>query len=284
MIHLGVDAVTWHARLAAGRIGFADVLAEAAEAGAAYVQTMLDYVREVPGGPAAVVELSRQHNLPLRINGGAIGRPSFDGDVARTVAAVEGWAAEAAALGSPSMMLYSGVYRPAIAGQRQEIAAELAFLGEVLAGAAPAAEQLGVTLLLENASDFTAAELETAVDAAPAAGVFLDLTNPYNVFDDPVAAVERLGPRAPSGHVKDFVLESLWSADHRHRTGFSLLFRYPGEGVAELDAILPALARTVGERDFHLAVEALDSASDVADQVPRLRASLDALRRHLAAS
>ena len=60
--------------------------------------------------------------------------------------------------------------------------------------APPAGRAAGVTLLLENHSDFTAAEYRSIVDEVGAAriGVFLDLINPIAALDDPVPVVEAL--------------------------------------------------------------------------------------------
>ena len=57
-----------------------------------------------------------------------------------------------------------------------------------------------------------------------------------------------------------------------------MLWRYPGEGAADLPALLDALAEGLSGRELHLSVEGLDNAAGVADQVDRLRASLALLR------
>jgi sugar phosphate isomerase/epimerase len=90
--------------------------------------------------------------------------------------------------------------------------------------------------------------------------------------------VERLAPHAPAGHVKDFAFRSLPNADGHHRHGFELLYVYPGEGVADLAALMGALRRGIDGREFFLAVEGLDDSPD-AEPRERLRASLELLRR-----
>ena len=90
--------------------------------------------------------------------------------------------------------------------------------------------------------------------------------------------VEQLAPFAVAGHVKDFVLESIHNDDGYHRRGFSVLYRYPGEGVADLPAVWSALAAGLGGRELPLAVEGLDNRGDVRDQVERLRGALRRLR------
>ena len=93
----------------------------------------------------------------------------------------------------------------------------------------------------------------------------------------PGARVERLAPLAPAGHVKDYELVSDFVDDRYHRRGWALRWRYPGEGVADLQTLLGVLlAAASGE--FLLSVEGLDNRAGVADQVERLRASLEAIR------
>ena len=93
-----------------------------------------------------------------------------------------------------------------------------------------------------------------------------------------MAVVERLAPLAHAGHVKDYVFRSIPTDDGYHRRGFEVLYRYPGEGVADLPSLLEALRRGVGERIFFLTVEGLDNRADVADQRARLGPSLARLR------
>ena len=104
--------------------------------------------------------------------------------------------------------------------------------------------------------------------------VFLDLINPVSALEDPEPVVRALAPLAVAGHVKDYALESIWTEGRYHRRGFNVLWRYPGEGVADLRALLDAL----GGRDLRLSVEGLDNRADVRDQVERLRRSLTLVR------
>jgi sugar phosphate isomerase/epimerase len=86
--------------------------------------------------------------------------------------------------------------------------------------------------------------------------------------------VAALAPLAVAGHVKDFELESIQTEGGYHRRGFSVLYCYPGEGIADLAGIWSALRG----RDLPLAVEGLDSRADVRDQLERLRRSVEYLR------
>ena len=113
-------------------------------------------------------------------------------------------------------------------------------------------------------------------------GIFLDLIDPVVTFDDPLRAIERLAPLASSGHVRDFELRSIQQPDHYHRRGFEVLYRYPGEGVAPVSALVTKLAHVVGDRPYDLLIEGLDSRADVDDQVARLRPAMAYLRGLLA--
>ena len=109
-------------------------------------------------------------------------------------------------------------------------------------------------------------------------GVFLDLINPIMTFDDPFRAIATLAPLAKSGHIRDFELRSVQQPDGYHRRGFDVRYRYPGEGVAPIRALIRALIDTVGDRPYDLLVEGLDSRADVDDQHERLAAAMDHLR------
>ena len=72
--------------------------------------------------------------------------------------------------------------------------------------------------------------------------------------------------------------ESIPTDDGYHRRGFKVLYRYPGEGVADLPALMAALRAGIGGRDFYLTIEGLDNRADVDDQRSRLEQSLALLR------
>ena len=181
------------------------------------------------------------------------------------------------------LRVVSGFYRAELFGREDLIEMERRYVVEVLRHAAPLAVEDGVTLLLENHSDFTASEYRSIVEEVGngRVGVFLDLINPIAALDDPLPVIAELAPLAPAGHVKDYVFRSLPTDDGYHRRGFEVLYRYPGEGVADLAALTAALARGLGEREFFLTVEGLDNRADVADQRERLDRSFRALREML---
>jgi len=284
-IAVGVDSLCWHMRLASGAITMERVLEDAASLDAPVLTLNLHHVRE-----RSVRELRQLHvrakSLGLRLlaQGDFIGSPRRGDDVGAGVERVDAWVERAAAAESPSLRLVSGFYRAELAGKPALIEAERQYVSEVLARASENARAAGVRLLLENHSDFTVEEYERIVRdvGRDRMGVFLDLINPVVTFDDPMRAVERLAPLASSGHVRDFELRSIQQPDLYHRRGFEVLYRYPGEGVAPIAALVAKLAQVVGDRPYDLSIEGLDSRADADDQVARLRPALAHVRALLA--
>jgi sugar phosphate isomerase/epimerase len=286
-ISLGVDTLCWHMRLTAGAITIERVLEEAASLGVPVVALNLHHVRE--RSVARLRELrARTHGLGLRLlaQGDFVGSPRRGDDVSNGVTRNHEWIERAAALESPSLRLVSGFYRAELAAKPELIEAERRYVSDVLARASERARAAGLRLLLENHSDFTVDEYERIVTEVgrDRMGVFLDLINPIVTFDDPMRAIERLAPLASSGHVRDFELRSIQQPDNYHRRGFEVLYRYPGEGVAPVAALVTKLGQAVGDRPYDLIIEGLDSRPDVDDQVDRLRPALAHLRARTARS
>lgn len=280
-IHIGADSLCWHLRLEQGELTASEMLREAAAAGAASVQLNLHHVRGLSA--AELRELSgeaRVLGLSLLASGDFLGAARRGDPVAVGVNRIAGWLAQAAAVSSPVLRVVSGFYRAELASQPDLIAAERRYVTEVLREAAPAASAARIRLLLENHSDFSVDEYRQIVEDVGSAsvGVFLDLINPVSALEDPVPVVRALAPFAYAGHTKDYVFESIQTDDAYHRRGFSVLYRYPGEGVAPHDDLFQALREGVGDRDFHICVEGLDNRRDVADQVERLGTSFALLR------
>jgi sugar phosphate isomerase/epimerase len=286
-VRLGVDTLCWHLRLESGRVSVEDVLEEAVDVGASCVQLNLHHLRRRElGALAALADRAGELGLELLASGDFLGRGREGDEPSVGSERIAGWLERAGALGSPLLRVCSGFYRADLADRPELIDAERRYVAAVLHDAAPAAEAAGVRLLLENHSDFTVTEYEAIVAEASnggtGVGVFLDLVNPVAALENPAAVVERLAPLAHAGHVKDYVFRSLPTDDGYHRRGFEVLYRYPGEGVADLPGLLATLRSGIDERDFYLTVEGLDNRADVADQRERLRPSLALLRRLLA--
>jgi sugar phosphate isomerase/epimerase len=284
-IAIGVDSLCWHMRLESGAVTVERILEDSASLAAPVVTLNLHHVRERSLAQLGEL-LGRARSLGLRLlaQGDFIGSPRRGDAVSAGVARVDAWVERAAALESPSLRLVSGFYRAELAGKPELIEAERWYVSEVLGRASDRARAANVRLLLENHSDFTIDEYERIVHdvGRDRVGVFLDLINPIVTFDDPMRAIERLAPFASSGHIRDFELRSIQQPDRYHRRGFEVLYRYPGEGVAPVAALVTKLAEVVGDRPYDLSIEGLDSRADVDDQVARLGPAMAKLRRLLA--
>jgi sugar phosphate isomerase/epimerase len=283
---LGADTLCWHLRLETGDITLEQVLEEAAAAGARYLQLTLHHARERSvdelGG---LTRTAGQVGLEILASGDFLGGARFGDDPQVAAERVKGWLERAVALDSPILRVTSGFYRADLATQPDAIEAERRWVIEALGASLPAARDAGVTLALENHADFTAAEYRSIIEtvADDNARVFLDVINPVAALEDPLPFVEALAPLSVAGHVKDYELESIQTEGGYHRRGFSVLYRYPGEGAADLAATWAALAAGLDGRELPIAVEGLDNRADVRDQAERLRLSFEHLAELAAA-
>lgn len=280
-IVLGVDTLCWHLRLECDDIALAEVIDEAAALGCGCIQVNLHHARALEADALTTLgERCRELRMAPLASGDFLGEGRSGDSPEIGLGRVRRWLERTVALGSPLLRVVSGFYRAELGGRPDLIEVERRYVVEVLRRAAPEAQAAGVTLLLENHSDFTADEYVSIVEEVGRGrvGVFLDLVNPVASLDPPVPVVERLAPLARAGHVKDYVSQSIPTEDGYHRRGFEVLYRYPGEGVADLPALVAALRRGIGDRQFFLTVEGLDNRADVRDQAERLGRSLTLLR------
>ena len=281
---LGVDTLSYHCRLVAGEISLEEVLDEVAGLGGEFVQLNAVHLR---GASDARVEELRQRagalGLGLTLSGDVVGRARDQEPPEEGARRVQGWLDLARRLGSPFARVSSGFYRNELAGDEAAVRAELAYVVDALRLAAAEAPE-GVQVLLENHSDFTPGEhLEIVESVGPErVGVFLDLINPVSLLLDPLPVVTELAPLAVAGHAKDYRVVSSYVEDGFHRRGFEVQWCYPGEGVADLPALVAALPRATAA-PYHLSIEGLDNRAGVADQAERLGASLGLLRKLAAA-
>jgi sugar phosphate isomerase/epimerase len=280
MIHLGIDTLTYHLRIETGDVTVEEVFAEAADLGGKFVQVTLHHVRHRE--LAELRELrARADELGLRLlaSGDVIGKGREGDDPKRAADRIGPWLERAEALGSPILRVVSGFYRADIADRPELIELEQRFVIDALKHVIPAAETRDIRLLLENHSDFRVSEYQSIIDEVgeDRVGVFLDIINPISGFEDPLPIVAALAPHAWAGHAKDYRLASIQTDDGYHRRGFQVNWCYPGEGAADLPALIGAFRSAIGERDCFVSIEGLDNYADRADQRERLRASLELL-------
>jgi sugar phosphate isomerase/epimerase len=285
-ISLGVDTLSYHCRLAEHEITVEAVLDEVAELGAEFVQVNAVHVRDYTESRLSELRgLSSELGLGLTVAGDVIGRESSGDTPQQGADRVCEWAELAQALGSPYVRLSSGFYRNELLGREDQIRREQDFVTAALKLAADLTP--GETMiLLENHSDFSPAEYVEIIEAVDSArvGVFLDIINPISVLAEPVSVVQLLAPWSVAGHAKDYRLVSHYVADRFHRRGFDVQWCYPGEGVADLPALIAGIRAQPGAGVFRLSIEGLDNYPGVADQAGRLRGSLKLLRELVGAS
>jgi sugar phosphate isomerase/epimerase len=283
---LGADTLCWHMRIERRDITIDDVLVEAHRAGAEYVQLCLHHVRDKSSGELrSLARRASDLGLALLASGDHLGSAQHGDEPTAGTARARAWMERAAALESPLLRVCSGFYRADLAGRQDAIDAERRWMVDVLGNAVSDAEAAGIVLAVENHSDFSAAEFVAMLDELgdPRVRVFLDLINPVSAFENPVPVVAELSPLAAAGHIKDYELVSIQTDDAYHRRGFSVMWRYPGEGAADLRALISALASGSDGREVMIAVEGLDNRADVRDQVDRLSRSITLVRELAAA-
>ncbi|HEY6565969.1 MAG TPA: sugar phosphate isomerase/epimerase [Actinomycetota bacterium] len=276
-IALGIDSLCWHMPLESGRITFEAMLEDCASLGAPVVALNLHHTRaRSVADHGTLAQVAADLGIRLLAQGDFVGSPRLGDDPSVGVERIEGWLERAVAVGSPTLRLASGFYRAELAGEPDKIEAEREYVTQVLLRATPIAAAAGVRLVMENHSDFLVSEYEVIVrEVGPEhVGIWLDLINPIMTFDDPFRAISTLAPLAVNGHIRDYELVSIQQPDHYHRRGFEVRYRYPGEGVAPLAALIGALSTAVGDRPYDLLIEGLDSTPDELDQHERLTSAM----------
>ena len=279
-IVLGVDTLCWHARIESGRVGVREIVEIAARLGTGCVGINLHHLRDADlAEHRAIARAAAERGMTVVASGDFVGSACAGDSPSVGRDRVLHWLERAHALGSPYLRLASGFYRTDLAGRPDLIDAERGYVTQVLRRSIDDARASGIRLLLENHSDFTADEYVRIVEdvGADELGVFLDLVNPVAALETPEPVVRRLAPLAYAGHVKDYALRSLQAWDAYHRRGFEVLYRYPGEGVADLPALVRTLRNGLRTERFFLTIEGLDNTLDD-DQEPRLGRALAHLR------
>jgi sugar phosphate isomerase/epimerase len=277
----GVDTLSYHCRLEAGEISHEQVFREVSDLGYSFVQLNAYHLRAMSSDNlAALRKEANSRGLAVTLSGDVVGRETKGDSVESGVQRIAGWVQVAEAVGSPYVRVSSGFYRNELLQQPGAILGERDYVIRVLSAAVERTPP-GCLILLENHSDFTPDEYVEIIErvASPKLGVFLDLINPVSMLLDPLPVVRRLLPWARAGHVKDYRLVSRYVEDGFHRRGFDVQYCYPGEGVADITALVGTLADAErnGSR-YYLGVEGLDNYAGQADQEDRLRAALTCLR------
>jgi sugar phosphate isomerase/epimerase len=110
-----------------------------------------------------------------------------------------------------------------------KVMAELELVAGLLMEAAPLAADHGIRLAVENHCDSFSEEIIWLLDRVddPVVGACIDTVNGLHVTEDPMAAIERLAPRAFTNHFRDDRIEF-------QRWGFKLVGAAVGEGDIDM--------------------------------------------------
>lgn len=128
----------------------------------------------------------------------------------------------------------------------------------------PLAEELGLTLAVENHQDVTSADLialYTESGENSAFGVTLDTGNPLAVAEDPTAFARRIAPLIRHVHLKDYTL-------HLAPNGYRLARCAAGTGVIDFPAILEIV-----HANGHPVLPSIEIAAQATRTIPILEPS-----------
>ena len=113
-------------------------------------------------------------------------------------------------------------FHPKVIEQMEKVA-------DLLTTAVPMAADIGIRLAVENHCDSFSEEILWLLDRvdSPVVGACIDTVNGLHVTEDPMAAIERLTPRAFTNHFRDDRIEF-------QRWGFKLVGTAVGEGDIDM--------------------------------------------------
>ena len=113
-------------------------------------------------------------------------------------------------------------FHPKVIQQMEKVAG-------LLTAAVPMAADIGIRLAVENHCDSFSEEILWLLDRvdSPVVGACIDTVNGLHVTEDPMAAIERLTPRAFTNHFRDDRIEF-------QRWGFKLVGTAVGEGDIDM--------------------------------------------------
>ncbi|MEO8027774.1 MAG: TIM barrel protein [Bryobacteraceae bacterium] len=197
---------------------------------AVFLQDSLDPGTDDPGHWREVREHAKQLGLHLETGGGSI-LPKKPENFNASVKTLERNLERAAGMGSPLCRAnlagdHKGLPYPT---NEQNIEAAL----KVLKAVRTRALDTGVKVAIEIHKDLQSWEHKQIIDGAgrDIAGTYLDTANPVYVAEDPMVAVETLGPYALTVHFRDSVI-------YEHPRGACVQWVPLGEGVVDFKKIV----------------------------------------------
>jgi len=128
--------------------------------------------------------------------------------------------------------------------------AQMKSFAELLKASAPAAQEAGIKIAVENHCDSFSEEILWLLDRVnhPAVGACIDTVNALMVMEDPMQAIENLAPRAFTNHFRDDRIEF-------QRYGFKLTGAAVGEGDIDMHRAYDIIKNHSGMRRINIETE-----------------------------
>ena len=157
-------------------------------------------------------------------------------------------------------------FHPEVIEQMKSFAARLT-------ASAPAAEDAGIKIAVENHCDSFSEEVLWLLDRVdhPVVGACIDTVNALMVMEDPMQAIENLAPRAFTNHFRDDRIEF-------QRYGFKLTGTAVGEGDIDMKRAYEIIKSRSSMRRINIETE-MDIPLD--DMQKALQMELDTIRRSI---
>jgi len=162
--------------------------------------------------------------------------------------------------------------RPVAASRfHPEVVRQLEAVAATLTAATPQAAEYGIRLAVENHCDTFSDEILWLLDRvdSPLVGACIDTVNGLHVTEDPMAAIEKLAPRAFTNHFRDDRIEF-------QRWGFKLVGVAVGEGDIDMRRAYEIFRDHSGMERINIETE-LDTPTN--DRQRALDMEIDAIRR-----
>ena len=199
---------------------------------------------------AGVKEYGARHGVFVEPGMGCIGplarnwNPKRQGDPTKYLLEV---VRVAKALGSPSVKVYMG--NTADRAGSTPIEAHIEATVKALRTVRSQALDAGVKIGVENHGDMTARETRTLIEEAGKdfVGCCLDAGNAVRLLDDPLLALEILGPYTVTTHIRDSVL-------YEHPRGAAMQWVAVGDGTIDFPAFVERYRELCPKAPFQLEI------------------------------
>ena len=200
------------------------------------------YLMEV-GAAAAERGLYLEYNFSMDIGGMGIG---IQHDLDEAIGT-------ATALGADVVKVSMDLVRPRpVSASRfhPDVIAQMKAFAVRLRDSAPAAENAGIKIAVENHCDSFSEEILWLLDHVdhPAVGACIDTVNALMVMEDPMQAIENLAPRAFTNHFRDDRIEF-------QRYGCKLTGTAVGEGDIDMKRAYEIIKNRSGMRRINIETE-----------------------------